>query len=70
MRKLLLVFLVVLPCVVIAQNKKGKQSKVIEKVVKTDDGEEVLVRIYPNHVTVIGGGKYTAPKEIPVTEEE
>lgn len=70
MRKLLLAFLIVLPFVVIAQNKKGKQSKVIEKVVKTDDGEEVLVRIYPNHVTVIGGGEYTAPKEEPKAKTE
>ena len=61
MRKLLLVFLIVLPCVVIAQNKKVKKTP---KVIEWSDGEGTF-RIYPNHVTVIGGGEYTAPKEEP-----
>jgi len=60
-RKLLLVFLIVLPCVVLAQNKKGKKTP---KVIEWSDGEGTF-RIYPNHVTVIGGGEYTAPKEEP-----
>ena len=64
MRKLLLVFLVVLPCVVIAQNK-GK-GKIIER--RESGG---ILRIYPpDHVTVIGGGEYTAPKEEPKAKTE
>lgn len=52
MRKLLLVFLIVLPCVVLAQNKKGKKTP---KVIEWSD-EEGTFRIYPNHVTAIGAG--------------